>query len=103
MDVLHVYPRMRRGVEGPLSLRSSCPPTPQSQNNLTAIYWPTFTPPHWPGFAPPLTNVRLCNVDDVLYPVSRMTSVEQLLFAWDSNAHAAVGHHHGTHNKAGLV
>jgi pimeloyl-ACP methyl ester carboxylesterase len=25
------------------------------------------------------------------------------LCAWDSNTHTAVGHHHGTHNEAGLV
>jgi hypothetical protein len=53
--IARLSPRTRRGVEGPLSLRSSGPSTPQSHYNYTTIYWPTFTPPHWPGFAPSLT------------------------------------------------
>jgi len=51
-----ISPRTRLGVEGPLSLRSRGPSTPQSLYTPTTFHWPTFTAPHWPGFAPPLTS-----------------------------------------------
>jgi hypothetical protein len=47
-------------------------------NNLTANYWPTFTPPQWPGFTPPLTSSVTKNNSTDEYRVNASLTLQVL-------------------------
>ena len=55
LELAHSEFIARRGVEGPLPLRSRGL-LPRKSNNFQAISWPTFTPPQWPGYTLALTE-----------------------------------------------